>query len=611
MPRGLTSAPRCPQARQEGGCTKRVTVLDEEDGQLEEEYERIHLMQAVSPWAESRFARYLDIDPLPEVDEPGQGNSTNDRPSEPEEYKSIPEARQRARARMWENWEALLEEARRADKRDPPAHRAVAIPAAEVRRQRDRRAADQWTRHRRDAHLQSILRLNADTRDGEGQLRALLKSELRVRELRAKLDDLRAMVVDAEEETKSGDRAADDGKPSAGIHALGDVTFSDFKIDRGTNASMRATDPFNEARINEIVGKVQIGTDLTDDQKRKVVDLVREYADIFALSMSEVFFVDWWKHHIDVDPNAKLPTRISQRPLTEKQKEWFYNILDEMEASHVIQRVPGEFLKCLNSTNLAPKEAGKTGITRAEVLRKVNSECVKNGLPPFWEEVREPGDPSEALLDAVEEPPGKPAVATKWRVCHAFTALNKASQIPPFPHGDLNLKHQFAAGHRWASVIDFAAGYYAVPLDDETVPYTAFYVEGRGYFVYLRMPFGLTGAPTTFCEMVATALEDMIGRELVNWMDDICLPGDVFETKLANLRKFFQRCRDKGLSLSPSRTKLFFTDVLFAGAMVGPNGLKPNLDKIGAVVNWPVPESVAELMGFLGLTNYFRRMIPD
>jgi hypothetical protein len=123
------------------------------------------------------------------------------------------------------------------------------------------------------------------------------------------------------------------------------------------------------------------------------------------------------------------------------------------------------------------------------------------------------------------------------------------------------------------------------------------------------MPFGLTGAPATFCEMIAIALDDMIGRELVNWMDDICLPGDNFETKIENLKKFFRRCRDKQLSLSPSKTKLFATDVLFAGVMVGPSGIKPNLDKVSAVVDWPEPENVQELMGFLGLTNYFQRLI--
>src|ERR1700691_6566860 len=104
------------------------------------------------------------------------------------------------------------------------------------------------------------------------------------------------------------------------------------------------------------------------------------------------------------------------------------------------------------------------------------------------------------------------------------------------------------------------------------------------------MPFGLTGAPTTFSELIAIALDGMIARELVYWMDDVCLPGDVFDTKIGILRKFFTRCREKSLSLSPTKTKLFFTEVLFAGVMVGPSGIKPNLDKVAAIVNWPVPE---------------------
>ena len=94
-----------------------------------------------------------------------------------------------------------------------------------------------------------------------------------------------------------------------------------------------------------------------------------------------------------------------------------------MESAHVIQKVPGEFIKCLNSTNLAPKEAGKMGATRVEILRKVNMECIKNGLPPFWEEVMCPGETNETLLDAVEGD-GPTAIKSKWQVCHAYMALN-------------------------------------------------------------------------------------------------------------------------------------------------------------------------------------------
>lgn len=50
---------------------------------------------------------------------------------------------------------------------------------------------------------------------------------------------------------------------------------------------------------------------------------------------------------------------------------------------------------------------------------------------------------------------------------------------------------------------------------------------------------------------------------------------------------------------------------MFARAVVGPDGIKPNLDKVAAVVNWPVPQDVQDLKAFLRLTNYFYRLICD
>ena len=35
--------------------------------------------------------------------------------------------------------------------------------------------------------------------------------------------------------------------------------------------------------------------------------------------------------------------------------------------------------------------------------------------------------------------------------------------------------------------------------------------------------------------------------------------------------------------------KLYFTNALFTGVMIGPDGIKPNLNKVAAVVNWPQP----------------------
>ena len=60
------------------------------------------------------------------------------------------------------------------------------------------------------------------------------------------------------------------------------------------------------------------------------------------------------------------------------------------------------------------------------------------------------------------------------------------------------------------SIFDFASGFYAVKVTEESRPYTAFYVEGQGYFWYARMPFGLMGAPSTFAHITATNLHNLI-----------------------------------------------------------------------------------------------------
>ena len=118
------------------------------------------------------------------------------------------------------------------------------------------------------------------------------------------------------------------------------------------------------------------------------------------------------------------------------------------------------------------------------------------------------------------------------------------------------------------------------------------------------MPFGLTGVPTTFCEMVTIALDDMIDKELVSWMDDICIADDDFEAKLAKIRKFFDRCREKGLSLALAKCKFFQSKVLFGGVTISVEGITPNANKVSTVIDWPEPTTSHRLLGFLGLTSF-------
>ena len=178
------------------------------------------------------------------------------------------------------------------------------------------------------------------------------------------------------------------------------------------------------------------------------------------------------------------------------------------------------------------------------------------------------------------------------------------------PQGNIRAKQQRLCGHRWVSGFDFAAGFYAVTVAPESRPYTVFYVEGRGYFWYKHMPFGLTGAPSTFGHMTATRMhEPIMDGTMELFLVDVGTAANTLEEMLEKLTRIFTLVRKHKLSLLASKCKFFMTTMVFAGASIGPKGVQPDLSKLTAIVNWKTPENALALVGFLGLTSWFRDLI--
>ena len=87
--------------------------------------------------------------------------------------------------------------------------------------------------------------------------------------------------------------------------------------------------------------------------------------------------------------------------------------------------------------------------------------------------------------------------------------------------------------------------------------------------------------------------------------DDFGTVGDEFEQKMGNLCTIFQRVHKCQLSLSPQKTELLMTEVIFTGECVGKLGVQPDLAKTTAVVNWGVPKDLQNLHAFTCLVGYF------
>ena len=363
----------------------------------------------------------------------------------------------------------------------------------------------------------------------------------------------------------------------------------------------RKSDPRNPARVKAILSEVTLGQDLTPAQRESIRLLISEYATCFALSMSEVTAVEGASLRLDIPRDKQFRTKINQRPQSPPQKEFFYNVISKMLAADIIRPIAHQDVKCCAATTLAKKAHEGEGRTLDSLKHRINDECIAAGYPSAFENLPLKEEPN---LDTRTQ-----SAQNKWRVCQDFAELNQVTKVPPMPQGDIRLKQQNLSGHRWITVFDFANGFYACEIKPEDQPYVCFYVEGRGYYAYKRMPFGLTGAPSSFGEMTANTLGDFIGTLIELFVDDGGLAGDDFDVMLANTRKLLQRISETGLSLSASKSKFFMTEATFAGRRVGPDGIKPDLTKLTALVEWKIPKDLQNLLSFLGLAGHLRHLI--
>ncbi|CAD6234146.1 GSCOCG00012365001-RA-CDS, partial [Cotesia congregata] len=210
-----------------------------------------------------------------------------------------------------------------------------------------------------------------------------------------------------------------------------------------------------------------------------------------------------------------------------------------------------------------------------------------------------------------------------WRFCVDYRPINKVT-IPP-AHPLPNMLRILSALHGaiWISTMDLKEAFHQMCMAPESIPLTAFSVEGRGQFEWLRMPYGLVGAPSTFQKAMDELKErfhqKLIERSLpMSWIDQVFAYLDdwiVISTTLDEhkniLSLVFEVFREANLLINPEKSKFCRPEVKFLGFIVNKDGLHPDPEKIAPVVNFPRPTNRKQLRSFLGLVNWYHRHLQD
>jgi len=97
----------------------------------------------------------------------------------------------------------------------------------------------------------------------------------------------------------------------------------------------------------------------------------------------------------------------------------------------------------------------------------------------------------------------------KIRMCVDFRQLNEKTNREFYPIPSSQEIFDRLAGNKFFTTIDLSKGYYQIQLNPSSQPKTAFSTS-TGHYHFTRLPFGLTGAPTS----VQGVLEKILSKEL-------------------------------------------------------------------------------------------------
>ena len=153
------------------------------------------------------------------------------------------------------------------------------------------------------------------------------------------------------------------------------------------------------------------------------------------------------------------------------------------------------------------------------------------------------------------------------------------------------------------------SGFWQVPMSPESKQYTAFTLGSMGLYECESMPFGLCNAPPTFQRLMLNCLGELNLTYCLIYLDDVIVFSHTEEEHLERMRVIFDRLREHGLKLKPSKCEVFRTEINYLAHHVSKKGVQPSKKNLESIAQCPPPDTYTKVKSFVGLVGHYRRFI--
>jgi hypothetical protein len=202
-----------------------------------------------------------------------------------------------------------------------------------------------------------------------------------------------------------------------------------------------------------------------------------------------------------------------------------------------------------------------------------------------------------------------------WRFAVDYRKLNSITKKQTYFLPRLDDAIDMVSGKKFFSTFDLQSGFWQIDVEP-THRYRTAFITFMGLYEWTRLPFGLSGAPTTFQRVmdgVTRELRDKqdMYRAIFCYLDDVIVASSNQDEHLQDINDFLSVLIKFGLKLKLQKCHFGCREIKFLGFKISEDGIRPDEKNLEVIQKFKPPNSLKELRSFIGCVSYFRRFIPD
>lgn len=308
-----------------------------------------------------------------------------------------------------------------------------------------------------------------------------------------------------------------------------------------------------------------------------------------------------------------LKEPLSQSMLTDKQKDYFIEKLQDIK--DVFQTPTGEpgRLKHFPPVRIHANDhepwrlktipLGEKKSIAVDILEKMIAEDQLEFAPTSayrnpWFLLRKPSGGFRFLIDL--------------RVLNSFVELEAGHPK------DVREIIRNISGKKYLTTLDISNAYFQLELDERDRDITAF-VTPIGVLRFKVMPQGFKNSVSYFTNVLTKILRS-VSKFTESFLDDIAILGpDASQDSdddtdmirhLDDVVATLLLLHEHGLKINAAKLQIAMKEADFLGYRVNEKGATLLRKRVSAFEEFPIPNTLTKLERFLGMTNYYRHLIP-